>query len=44
MRIEVTGEAFDDAGNLRDDVVAKLLQKTLQRLISHCEMNERRRV
>jgi NAD(P)H-dependent FMN reductase len=38
------GEAFDDAGNLRDDVVAKLLNTTLTRLISHCEMNERRRV
>jgi chromate reductase len=38
------GEAFDDAGNLRDDVVAKLLRTALTRLISHCEMNERRRV
>jgi NAD(P)H-dependent FMN reductase len=38
------GEAFDDAGNLRDETVAKLLRTALTRLISHCEMNERRRM
>jgi chromate reductase len=38
------GEAFDEAGNLKDELVAKLLRTALTRLISHCEMNEWRRV
>ena len=33
-----------NAGNLKDEVVAKLLRTALTRLISHCEMNGRRRV
>lgn len=30
-------EAFDEAGNLKDPVVAKLLRTSLTRLIAHCE-------
>ncbi len=33
------GQAFDDAGNLKDEAVAKLLRTSLTRLIEHCEMD-----
>jgi chromate reductase len=31
------GQAFDDAGNLKDEMVAKLLRNSLTRLIAHSE-------
>jgi chromate reductase, NAD(P)H dehydrogenase (quinone) len=35
------GDAFDEAGNLKDPVVAKLLRTSLTRLIAHCEADYR---
>jgi hypothetical protein len=30
------GQAFDEAGNLKDEKVAKLLRTSLTRLMDHC--------
>jgi chromate reductase, NAD(P)H dehydrogenase (quinone) len=35
------GDAFDEAGNLKDPGVAKLLRTSLTRLIAHCEADYR---
>jgi chromate reductase, NAD(P)H dehydrogenase (quinone) len=35
------GDAFDEAGNLKDPNVAKLLRTSLTRLIAHCEADYR---
>jgi hypothetical protein len=35
------GQAFDEAGNLKDEKVAALLHASLARLVAHCEAGHR---
>jgi hypothetical protein len=36
VALSLVGQAFDDAGNLKDETVAKLMRTSLSSLIAHC--------